>query len=221
MRALLQIMQREFAVHLARRTEWLSSILFYIICTSLFPIALGSWPVEQIWLAPVILWLSALIAIMLAQESLLREDFRLGIFDLLCMHEINLSILVFIKIITHWFLYSCPLVLITPILGISFGMGFNAIVVITISLLIGTLALSFIAAIGAAITVPLARGGAFVALLILPLYIPVLCLGSNIGMLGCDGIMSYPHIALLLALTIIVVIIVPPLVARAIVVSME
>lgn len=221
MQVALNIAKREIAVHTARRGEWITVLLFYILCASLFPIALGNWPRENIWLAPVIIWIAALMSIMLAQESLLREDFRLGVFDLLYLHPMPFSLLLLIKILMHWLVFAIPIVLITPVVAISYGLSSTANIVITLSLFIGTLFLSLIAAVGAALTVPLARGGTFVALLILPLYMPVLCLGSNLGILSVQGNISMAHIALLLALTIAALLIVPVLVATAIKVSME
>lgn len=221
MQTLVRLMQREIAIHMSRKGEWVTVLLFYIICSTLFPIALGSWSGTYILFAPIVIWVALVIGHVLAQESLLREDFKLGVFDLMFLNPRPLAILLLVKIIAHWLVYSVPLVLLTPIIGLSFGLSYVTVTTITCSILIGTIFLSLIAALGAALTIPLARGGTLVALLILPLYIPVLCIGSNIGILSVQGITSYAHFALLGAFTIIALMIVPTLLATAIKVSIE
>lgn len=221
MQTLLMLAKREIALHRARSTEWCTVILFYLICTTLFPMAVGGWAPELLKLAPVIIWVAVLITVVLAQETLLREDFKLGVFDLLCLHSQPLQLLLLIKILTHWLIYCVPIVLVTPLVALSFGIAPSAIAIICLSLLIGTLFLSFVAAIGAVLTVPLARGGTFVALMILPLYVPVLCIGSNLGIQSVQGIVSLAHFALLGALALSATLLVPFLVATALRVSME
>jgi len=221
MQIFLYMIKRELALHMARKGEWISVLLFYAIVMSLFPIALGTWPQESLWLAPVIIWIAALIAVVLAQESLLRADFKLGVFDQLILSEHSFSLLLLAKILSHWLVYSLPMLIVTPLFALSFSLPTLSIVVITASLCLGTLFLSLVAAVGAALTVRLARGGTFLAMLILPLYIPVLTIGADVGILSLDGIVSKGHFALLGASLIIALCGVPLAVATALKVSME
>ncbi|HSX20112.1 MAG TPA: heme exporter protein CcmB, partial [Gammaproteobacteria bacterium] len=203
----------------ARKSEWLAVILFYVIFTSLFPIALGTWSHDSARFAPVIIWVGALIATLLAQETLLRTDFKSGAFDAMLLSSHPFSLLLGTKIMTHWFVYALPIVLLTPLVAMGFALSLLSTALITFSLFIGTIFISLMAAIGASITVPLARGGVFLAMLILPLFVPVLCIGSEIGILSLDNIVSTGHIALLLALVIIAMLCVPIAVATAVKVS--
>ena len=221
MRTFSQIVQRELAIHKARKSEWLSVLLFYVIVVSLFPIALGAWPSETTWFAPIIIWIGVLIATVLSQENMLRADFKFGVFDHVLLSKYSFSLLLLGKILAHWVVYSVPLILLTPLLAISFSLPAISVFTITASLLLGTLFLSLIAALGAAITVRLARGGVFLAMLILPIYIPVLILGSNIGIMSVHGIVSKGHFALLAALVVMALLCVPLAVAAAIRISME
>lgn len=221
MRIFGQMIKREFALHMARKSEWLSVLLFYIIVISLFPIALGVWPQDSLRLAPVIIWVAILLATVLAQESLLRSDFKLGLFDQMLLSDHAFSLLLLAKIFCHWLIYSLPLIIITPIMAVSFGLSSLSVMVITASLFLGTLFLSLIAAVGAAITVRLARGGIFLAMLILPLYVPVLTIGCDIGVLSLYNEVATGHFALLAALVIIALLSVPLAVATALKVSME
>jgi len=214
-------MRREFAIHMARKTEWLAVLLFYVIVASLFPIALGSWPHASIWLAPIILWVSVLISSVLAQETLLRTDFKLGVYDQVLLSKHALSLIMLAKICVHWLLYAGPIIIVTPLLALSFALPPLSILVITLSLILGSMCLSLLAALGAAITVRLARGGVLLAMLILPLYIPVLVLGCDIGVLSVQGVVSSGHFALLMAVLLSALLSVPWAVAATIKVSME
>lgn len=221
MRALISIFLRELLLHYAKRSEWLSVIIFYVICSTLFPIAAGGWGQDFTWFSPIIIWIAAIITIVLAQETLMREDFKLGVFDVMVLSGHPLSLLLMLKILAHWCIYSLPIVLITPIIGISLGLKLPAIFIVSGSLFLGSIFLSFIAAIGAAITVMLARGGTLLALLLLPLYVPVLCLGSSVGILSVHGVFSIGHFALLAALAIGALFLVPVVTAIAVKVNME
>lgn len=221
MRGFCCIMQREIAIHRARKSEWLAVLLFYVMLVCLFPIAVGNWPKDFVWLAPIIIWIAALVATILAQDSLLRADFKLGIFEHILLGKRSFSFLILAKILTHWLVFALPMILLTPLLAISLSLPYISIIVISCSLVVGTLILSLVGAIGAALTIPLSRGGILLAMLILPLYIPVLTLGSSIGMLSIRGIISMGHIALLLALLIIAILCAPITVATAIKVSLE
>lgn len=214
-------MQREIAIHSARKSEWLAVLLFYGMLICLFPIAIGNWPAELVWLSPIIIWVAALMATIIAQDSLLRADFKLGFFEHMLLSKRSFSCLILAKILTHWLIFALPIILLTPLLAISLSLPGKSILVICLSLGIGTLILSLVGAIGAALTIPLARGGVLLTAIILPLYIPVLTLGSSIGILSIHGIVSTGHIALLLALLVLAIFLAPLTVAGAIKVSVE
>lgn len=216
-----QMMRREFNIHMQRKSEWLSVLLFYVMIISLFPIAIGPIPQNLLWTTPVIIWSAVLLAMLLAQESLLRTDFDLGIFDQILISGHSLSHLVFAKILAHWVIYALPLVLFTPFLGLSLSVPIQNNIWICVSIILGTLTLSFVGALGAALTLILNRSGVLLAILILPLYVPVLSLGSSFGMLNLQGFISNGHIAILSALAIISVCTLPVCVAKTIKVSME
>lgn len=217
----VQMIKREIAIHMARKSEWLAVLLLYSIIISLFPIAMGTWSKDNLAFAPIIIWIAALIATALAQETLLRTDFKLGVFDQIFINQHAISLLLLAKILTHWLIYALPMVLLTPIFALSFGLPALSITVISMSLFLGTLFLSLVAAIGAAITIRLARGGIFLAMIILPLYVPVLSLGCDIGILSLHDEFSKGHFAMLAAMVIIALCGVPYATATAIRVSME
>lgn len=147
MRPYLEFFKREFAIQAQASGEWLAIILFYILLVSLFPIVIGPLPQHLHWLVPVIIWIATLLTMLIAQENLLRNDYEHGILLDLLLSEHSLSWLLFVKIIAHWLIYAIPLILLTPLLLLSFDLNVWSIVVICLSLVCGTIALSFLGAL--------------------------------------------------------------------------
>ena len=215
------VLKRELDINIARQSEWLSVLLFYVIVISLFPIAIGPISNELAVFAPAIIWVAVLLTTFIAQESMLRLDYQIGVFDQMLLSKHPFSLLLLAKILAHWLVFAVPMILLTPILAISLSMSLLSITVLTLSLILGTLILFLVGAIGSALTVSLARGGVLLAVLILPLYVPVLVLGCSIGILSIDGIVASGQIALLVALVIITLLGAPIAVASAIKVSLN
>lgn len=216
-----QIVQREIAIQVANKTELAAMLLFYAIVISLFPIALGPFLATSVWMSPAIIWVAVLLTTFLAQENMLRADFNNGIFEQMLFSTHSMPILLLAKISAQWLVFALPMILLTPILAISLGLSSVSILMITCSLILGTITLSFVGALGAALTISMSRGGVLLAILILPLYTPVLVLGTGIATLSIDGIISSGHLALLGALAVIAIMFVPFAVSAAIKVSLN
>jgi len=216
-----QALIRDLQIYASRKSEWLSSLVFFVIVVSLFPLALGPLPKELLWIVPGIIWIAALLATLLSQESLLRADFQLGIFEQCIVSSQSLSVNVLAKVLANWLVTGLPLVLITPLLALTYALPVNSIVILTCSLLLGTPALCLIGTLGAALTLSLPRGGLLLAILILPLYIPVLVLGTAAGILSLQGISSAGQLALLTAVTVGAVVLAPLAISTTIRVSVS
>jgi len=216
-----QVVRREIAIQIANKTELAAVLLFYTIVISLFPIALGPFLTTSIWAAPAIIWVAALLTTFLVQENMLRADFNNGIFEQMLLSSHNMSLLLFAKISAQWLVFALPMVLLTPLLAISLGLPLISIAIITCSLILGTITLSLVGALGSALTISMSRGGVLLAILILPLYTPVLVLGTGVTTLSFDGIISTGHLALLGALAITAIMFVPFAVCAAIKVSLN
>lgn len=221
MRPYLEIFKREFAIHMQNSGEWVAIILFYILLISLFPIVMGPLPHNLLWLAPIIVWIAILLTMLLAQENLLRNDYEQGILIEMQLSNNSLSYLLFAKIFAHWCIYALPIIILTPLVLLSFNLSIYSIFIITLSLIIGTMALSLLGALCVALTVVLTRGGVLLAIILLPLYTPILVLGSNIGVLSIDGNNVLGHMALLLALLIALILGAPLMVATSIRASIQ
>lgn len=215
----LQVVRRDLQINLRHKSECFGVILFYIIIVTLFPLVLGQFTATQLWLVPCILWIAALLTTILAQENVLRTDFQLGIYEQFILSKHPLSALMLAKSLANWLLTGLPLIIVTPLLALSFDLPSSNIMDITYSLLLGTPTLSLLAAIAAALTVTLPGGGVMLALLLLPLYVPILVIGASVGILSLQGIACNGQLALLAALSVLALMLAPIAVSATIKVS--
>jgi heme exporter protein B len=155
----------------------LMGALFFLIVVVMAPFALGPDLNLLARIGPAILWLGALLASLLALDRLFATDYEDGSLDLLMMAPMPLELAVAAKAIAHWLTTGLPLVLIAPLLGLMLNVELSATGTLMLTLLAGTPALTFIGLIGAALSVALRRGGLLLAVLVLPLTIPVLIFG--------------------------------------------
>ena len=176
---LLRVMQRDLALAWRQRADVLSTLIFYVMVVSLFPLGIGPEPATLRVIAPGVLWVAALLASMLSLARLFAADHADGTLEQLLLSPHPLTLLVLAKIVAHWIASGLPLVVMAPLLGVQFGMQGAEIAVMTLSLALGTPVLSLIGAVGAALTVGLRGAGVLVSLLVIPLCIPVLIFGAG------------------------------------------
>jgi heme exporter protein B len=155
----------------------LMGVLFFLVVVTLVPFALGPDLVLLKRIGPAILWLAALLANLLALDRLFAADHEDGSLDLLLMSQAPLELVVATKGLAHWLTTGLPLVIAAPLIGLLLNLDLLADAALVLALLVGTPALTFIGLIGAAIAVALRRGGLLLAVLILPLTVPVLIFG--------------------------------------------
>ncbi|MBB4305191.1 heme exporter protein B [Rhodobium orientis] len=157
----------------------LMGVLFFLTVVSVFPFAVGPDLKLLSRIGPAILWIGALLATLLSLDRLFQSERDDGTLDLLLLGEHPIEVLVFVKAMAHWVATGLPLVLAAPVLGIFVNLQPIAIGAVMATLFVGTPALTAIGAIGAALTVSLRRGGVLLAILVLPLTIPVLIFGVS------------------------------------------
>ena len=196
---------RELLVLWRSPAEIINPLFFFVMVISLFPLAISPKPELLATVAPGVLWVAALLAVMLSLDGLFRRDQESGVLDMLLTAPVIPVVPVLAKLLAHWLLTGLPLVLISPLLGHMLQLPDGALGTVMLSLLLGTPALTIVGAIGAALTVGLNRGGILLAVLVLPLYIPVLIFGAGAvsaaaGGANVDGILAI--LGALLALTI-------------------
>jgi heme exporter protein B len=165
----------------------LIGVLFFLVVVTLVPFAVGPDLALLARMGPAILWLGALLASLLALDRLLAIDHEDGSLDLMLTARVPLELAISVKALAHWLTTGLPLVVAAPLLGLLLNLDPKAIGAVAVTLLAGTPALTFIGLIGAALTVALRRGGLLLAVLVLPLTVPVLIFGvaaSNAAIVG-------------------------------------
>lgn len=221
MGALRGIIVRDLTIAMRRKADFLTVLFFFIIVVSLFPLGVGPEADTLRTIAPGVMWVAALLASMLSLGRLFYNDYMDGTLEQLLIAPQSLSVLVAGKIIAHWLLSGVPLVLITPLLGLQFDLSGEAVMVLVAALVLGTPILSFIGAIGAALTLGIRGGGALVSLLVLPLYIPVLVFGAGAVDATMSGLGAQAHLALLGAGLLLSVVFAPWATAAALRIAYE
>ncbi|CAI3788933.1 Heme exporter protein B [Pseudomonas sp. MM227] len=173
------LLKREARLLCRRPAELANPLVFFALVIALFPLAVGPQMQVLQGLSPGLVWVAALLAVLLSLDGLFRSDLEDGSLEQWILSEHPLPLLVLAKVLVHWLFSGLALVLVSPLLALMLGLPERCLPVLLLSLLLGTPVLSLLGAVGAALTVGLKRGGLLLALLTLPLYIPVLILGSG------------------------------------------
>jgi heme exporter protein B len=163
------LVRRDLRLALRRPGEWLQPLVFFLVVTTLFPLATNPELSRLRDMAPAALWVAALLSSLLALELLFREDGQDGTLEQLAVSGLPLSWLLLAKTCVHWLLTGLPLVLVAPLAATALGAPYASIPGVLAVLLLGSVALSLIGAVGAGLTLGLRRGGVLLALLVLPL----------------------------------------------------
>jgi heme exporter protein B len=212
---------RDIILAWRRRADVLATLFFFIIVVSLFPLGIGPEPQLLRTIAPGVVWVAALLASMLALGRLFGNDYQDGTLEQLMLTRQPLYLVVVAKVLAQWLVSEVPLVLIAPVLGLQFGLSQNTLAVMTVSLLLGTPVLSLIGSIGAALTLGLRAANVLVALLVLPLYIPVLIFGAGAIEATVNGTQPQSFLLLLGATLVLALVFAPWATAAALRISVE
>lgn len=180
------VVVRELTIAMRRRADFLTVIVFFIIVVTLFPLGMNPEKETLREIAPGVVWVAALLASMLSLGRLFYYDYADGTLEQMLISSQPLGFVVLGKIVAHWLLSGLPVVVISPLLGMQFFLGEEALAVMALTLLLGTPILSLLGAIGAALTLGVRGGGVLLSLLILPLYVPILVFGSGAVVKGAS-----------------------------------
>jgi heme exporter protein B len=192
-------LRRELTLLWRRKSDSLNPLLFLLMVSSLFPLGVSPAPDVLALLSPGIIWVVALLSCLLSTESMFRSDFDDGSLELMLLNPQPLYFHILVKVLAHWMLTGIPLAIMSPIIALMLNLPAVAIPVLMLSLLLGTLPLVFIGAIGAALTVGLRRGGVLLSLIVLPLYVPVLIFGADAVKRAAEGSAVPGQLAILAA----------------------
>lgn len=194
---LTAVVLRDLRLALRQRGDALTVVLFFVLTATLFPFGLGPEPNLLARIAPGIVWVTALLAVLLSLERLFLADYEDGNLELLAQAPLPLEIVVIAKVLAHWLTTGLPLLAAAPLIGLLYGLPPEGYAVLMAAMALGTPSLSLIGAIGAAVALGARRGGVLVPLLVLPLYVPVLIFGVSAVDASLQGFSARPHLLLL------------------------
>ena len=194
----------------------LIGVLFFLTVVAVIPFGVGPDLALLSRIGPAIVWIGALLAALLGLDRLFQAERDDGSLDLMLMQETPLVLTVLVKCVAHWTATSLPLVVASPLLGLFMNMDETAIAATMLTLLVGSPAITFIGAVGAAVAVALPRGGLLVSILVLPLTIPVLIFGVSAAYAAVEDPAPFlPPFLILIALTLFFAVIGPAAAALA------
>jgi len=210
MNASWALLQRDLRISVRVGGGALIGVLFFLVVVTLIPFAIGPDLVLLRRIGPAILWLGALLASLLALDRVIAADHEDGSLDLILTGRTPLEFAMAVKAFAHWLATGLPLVIAAPLLGLLLNLEPQALAAVTLTLLAGTPALTFVGLIGAALAVALRRGGLLLAVLVLPLTIPVLIFGVAASNAVVVGPAPFgPPFTILCALTLVSLVIGP------------
>lgn len=219
--AFVAIVRRDLLLAMRRRADVLTTLVFFVIVTSLFPLGIGPEMATLRTIGPGVLWVAALLAAMLALGRLYAGDYGDGTLEQLALTPHPLSVLVLGKVLALWLTTGLPLVLIAPLLGLQYGLAGEALATLVFALALGTPVLALVGSVGAALTLGARGRGVLVSLLVLPLYVPVLIFGAGAVDAVASGLDAGGHLSLLAALLLVSLVVAPLASAAALRIALD
>lgn len=205
----LSLMKRDLLLMFRQGGSLGAALSFMLAFVVMIPLAIGPDQATLSRLAPGLMWLALLLAVLLTTERMFQQDHDDGSLDLLATSELPLEVTCLAKAAAHWLSVSLPLAVLAAPVGILLNLDTTRILPVMLAMVAGSLALSLLASVAGAITAGLRRGGLVVPLLVLPLYVPVLIFGiaASTGDMGPSG--STPSLIVLVAIALVAVVIQP------------
>ena len=182
----LAYLNRDLLLGIRNKSDLIKPLIFFLLVSVLVPLAIAPEADRLAELAPGIIWIFAVLATLLSVERLFSDDLQDGSLEQMLMSPNLLIFPILGKVTAHWLMIGLPLALLSPVIGIWLSLPTSAVLPMMLSLAIGTAVLSLIGAVGAALTLP-RQGGVLIALLVMPLYMPVLIFGSATIQSAVDG----------------------------------
>lgn len=215
------MIRRDMTAAFRHPSDLINPLIFFVVVVTLFPLAVTPESNFLREIAPGVLWVSALLATLLSLDMLFQTDFQDGTLEQMILSPQPLYASILAKVFTHWLLSGLPLTLLSPLLAMMMFLPADGVQALMLTLLLGTPILSFIGAIGSALTVGLRKTGLLLSLLVLPLYIPVLIFASGAVQAAVAGLPIVGHLALLGALLALAVVLAPLAIATALRISLS
>jgi heme exporter protein B len=220
-KAFARLVARDLRLALRQRADAGMVVLFFVLTAALFPFAIGPEPNLLARMAPGVIWVTALLAVLLSLERLFLADYEDGSLELLALAPLPLEFTVLAKALAHWLTTGLPLIAAAPLLALLYNMDAAGLPMLGLAMMLGSPSLSLIGAVGAALTLGARRGGVLIPLLVLPLNVPVLIFGVAAIDASLAGLSARPHLLILGALFLVGLLTAPLAAAAALRQAME
>jgi heme exporter protein B len=212
---------RELRLALRQRADAVLVVLFFVLVAAIFPFGVGPEPNLLARMAPGVIWVAALLAVLLSLERLFLADYEDGALELLILSPLPLELVVLGKALAHWLTTGLPLIAAAPLIALLYNMDSAGLAMLILAMALGSPSLSLIGAVGAALTLGARRGGVLIPLLVLPLNVPVLIFGVGAIDAALAGLAARPHLLILGAILLVSLAVAPLAGAAALRQAME
>lgn len=197
------VFKRDMAVAFRQKSELVQPIMFLLMVVTLFPLGVGPSPDTLQRIAPGVIWIAAILSSLMGMERLFRDDFQDGSLEQVMLSPVPLWQVVSVKVLGHWLISFVPLLLLSPLLAVFLNLTMAMYLALLATLIIGTPLLSFIGAIAVGLTVGLQRGGLLLALLLIPVFIPLLIFATSAVDSAALQLPYHPQIAIIGAMLLL------------------
>ena len=212
---------RDLRLALRQRADAVLVVLFFVLVAAIFPFGVGPEPNLLARMAPGVIWVAALLAVLLSLERLFLADYEDGALELLILSPLPLELVVLGKALAHWLTTGLPLIAAAPLIALLYNMDSAGLAMLILAMALGSPSLSLIGAVGAALTLGARRGGVLIPLLVLPLNVPVLIFGVGAIDATLAGLGARPHLLILGAILLVSLAVAPLAGAAALRQAME
>jgi heme exporter protein B len=219
--AIRALLYREFALAYRQRSELLQPLIFFVMVISLFPLAVGPAPQTLQMIGPGVIWVAAILASLMGLERMFRDDYHDGSLEQLLISGRSLSLLSLTKVLAHWLSSIVPLIVLSPLLALFLHLSVDMYWALLATLLLGTPVISLVGAIAVGLTVGLSRGGVLLALLLVPVFIPLLIFATSAVNAAAMQLPYTGHLAIIAAMLLLALALAPFAIAYALRVSLS
>lgn len=206
---LSSVIKQDFAIAIRQRAELVQPIMFFVIVVTLFPIAVGPNPDILQRIGGGVIWVAAILSLLMGMERLFRDEFNDGSLEDYRFSPCPFYLIICVKVITHWFVQMMPLLLVSPILVLFLNITPQMYWALILTLLLGTPLVSFVGAIGVALTLSINRGGVLLALLLLPIFVPLLIFATSAIDSASMNLAYHPQLGIIAAMMLVAVALCP------------
>lgn len=219
MSPLLSIFKRDLSLAFRQRAELVQPLLFFVLVISLFPLGVGPGPETLRKIGPGVIWVAAILSSLLGMERLFRDDFLDGSLEQVMLSSVPMPLFALVKVVSHWLTSIVPLLVLSPLFALFLNLSNEMYIALVLTLLIGTPLLSLVGAIAVGLTVGLQRGGVLLALLLLPIFVPLLIFATSAVDAAYLQLPYTAHLAIIGAMLLLALALAPFAIAYALRVS--